>query len=113
MASRGESTADRIDAASSNGSRSEQRGGASRLDSLKAGLNAPGVARAEQEGACFDDRLERYRTVFRPANIHEEWLVEEVALMSLRIRRCQRHEWALRMRVSERAEKCWKEDRGL
>jgi hypothetical protein len=45
--------------------------------------------------------------------VYDEWLIEQAAMLSVRLERCRIHDWALRMLAIERAEGCWDDDRRL
>ena len=103
--------ANRRNAALSTGPRTEQGRAASSRNALKHGLSGAGVVRTEEEAAHVEAVLQEWKDFYRPADAHEEFHVEQAVLMSVRLRRCCRHDWALRLIAVERAGACWDEDR--
>jgi len=65
----------------------------------------------EDEENALQRRVGEWGRALGPVGACENWLVEHMAVNSIRIDRCAHHEIALRNRQARRASVCWEEDR--
>jgi hypothetical protein len=82
-------------------------------DTLSAGVLLPEVEVEDDEDAAIRERYKRWARDYGPATPYQCWLVEQMAVASVRVERCQRHERSLRGSLARRAKVCWEEDRRL
>jgi hypothetical protein len=83
----------------------------SRADALKHGLCSTILVSEDLE--AVSERANEWFYCLKPQNSHQSWQVSKVAIISLRIDRCERMERRLRDRSMLRAELTWDEDRIL
>ncbi|WP_435020271.1 hypothetical protein TA3x_001736 [Tundrisphaera sp. TA3] len=69
------------------------------------------VARVPENQQNVKDREKVYFDALCPQNFFHAWIVEDVALMTLRLERCARIERRERDRIALRAERFWDDDR--
>ena len=103
--------ANRANALKSTGPRSEEGKAVSRLNSTTHGLTATTVALASYDPDLVMQRLAAWNEIRRPVTSHERWLVEQMALATIRIDQSRLEEDCLRTQTSQRAATCWDEDR--
>ncbi len=83
----------------------------SRLNSLKHGLCATVVVPESPE--LIRARSLEWRLALKPQNDYHQWMVDEIAVTSLRVDRSERQERRVRDKKSLRAELFWDDDRKL
>jgi hypothetical protein len=83
----------------------------SRANALKHGLCASVIV--VEDVFLVQDRAAEFFNTLKPQNEFHCWLVNEVALDSIKIDRCERIERRVRDKASLRAEFCWEDDRKL
>jgi hypothetical protein len=83
----------------------------SRLNAIKHGLCCKDVLPEEPEQ--IEARVNQVFEALRPQNEFQAWLVDHVAVCTLRIDRCERMERRARKKIALRAELTWDEDRKL
>jgi hypothetical protein len=83
----------------------------SRANSLKHGLCASVCV--PEDPQAIQDRIAAFFGPLKPQNSFDVWLVDHVAVASLRIDRCERIERRARDKVALRAELTWDDDRKL
>jgi hypothetical protein len=105
--------ANRINAQRSTGPRSPEGKEQSRRNALKHGLAGAGVVLPEDEDKAVERRKVEWHSAFRPGNVFEEWLTEQIVVASVQIDRCQHQERALRAELAVRASTSWDDDRRL
>ena len=103
--------ANRRNAQKSTGPKTEEGKARSRANSLKHGLCASVVVAEDVEQ--LQRRAEEIFYTLKPQNLLHCWLVDQVALISLRVDRSQRIERRVRDKVALRAELTWDDDRRL
>jgi hypothetical protein len=113
MATERQIAANRLNAMKSTGPNTFEGKLASRGNAITHGLTGAGVALPEDEANAVLDRRLAWGQTLGPRNEHESWLVEQAALESIRIDRCQDADRALRVRLADRARTCWDDDRRL
>src|SRR5262249_18189916 len=86
---------------------------ASRRNALKHGLAGSGAVLPEDDLALVEERTAAFRADLRPADAHEEALVEQMALDSVRLERCRKHFVVLCHDYAVRAQLCWDDGRRL
>ena len=64
-----------------------------------------------EDAKAVQERAVAYWCTLRPQNEFHSWLVDQIAVLSLRIDRCERIERRVRDKVALRAELTWDEDR--
>ena len=111
MASPAQLLANRANALKSTGPRTSEGKDASRRNALKHGLAAEALILPDEEGDVVAARMLAWAPKLDPRDEEDCWLVEQVALASVRIDRCQARELALRRRQARRAAARWDEDR--
>jgi hypothetical protein len=113
MATARQIAANQANSLRSTGPRSPQGKAASRANSLKHGLSGRGVVLPHQEADLVDERFVAWCGTLRPRDDFGAWLVETIAVESVRVDRCRLHEVAMRLRMADRAEDFWDIDRKL
>ena len=103
--------ANRRNALKSTGPKTPEGKEKSRANGLKHGLCSSVVV--PEDAAAVQERAMAYWRTLRPQNEFHSWLVDQVAVLTLRVDRCERIERRLRDKVSLRAELTWEEDRRL
>src|SRR3954451_18392353 len=103
--------ANRRNAARSTGPKTEKGKQRSRANALKHGLCATVVV--AEDAKLVQQRASDWFDALKPQNEYQSWLVDEVAIISLRIDRCERMERRARDVKAMRAELCWEDDRRL
>src|SRR3954471_11003919 len=83
----------------------------SRANALKHGLCASVVV--AEDVKLVQQRASEWFEALKPQNEFQSWLVDEVAIISIRIDRCERMERRARDLRAMRAELCWEDDRRL
>ena len=111
MISEARLNANRANALKSTGPRTEEGKAVSRLNSTTHGLTGAGVALASYDPDLLAERVAAWTQMRRPATSHEKWLVEQLALATIRIDHCRLEEDCLRTQTSQRAAICWAEER--
>ncbi|WP_435009958.1 hypothetical protein P12x_001177 [Tundrisphaera lichenicola] len=101
--------ANRRNALKSTGPKTPEGKERSRANALKHGLCSAIVVPESVE--AIQERSSAYYYTLKPQNQFHGWLVNEVALISLRIDRCERIERRVRDKISLRAELTWDDDR--
>jgi hypothetical protein len=97
----------------STGPRSESGKDASKRNALKHGLAGDGVVLTEEVDEEVRQCYEQWAKEFGPATPYQEFLVEQIALNSVRLRQCSGQEIFERSQLSLRAALCWDDDRKL
>ena len=110
MASLAQIEANRRNALKSTGPKTEEGKDASRRNALTHGLTAE-LAALPDEAEAVAARVAEWSPTLGPKGEYDEWLVEEMAVSSLRIERCRGRESALRSRSIGRASLSWDADR--
>jgi len=105
--------ANRKNALKSTGPKSEDGKARVGRNALKHGLTSLKVAVEGEEGRIYEERLAAFRDQFQPKDAWQEWLVEQLAGLSLRLGRIERTEGRLRTVEAWRAGTLWGEDRRL
>src|SRR3954467_10045387 len=103
--------ANRRNAARSTGPKTEEGKQRSRANALKHGLCATVVV--AEDAQLIQKRASDWFDALKPQDEFQSWLVDEVAILSLRIDRCERMERRARDLKAMRAELCWEDDRRL
>ena len=103
--------ANRMNARSYCGPRTETGKANSRRNSLKHGLTGNGIVLPEAEAKAVRDRTILWGLFYRILTDEERWLMRQVALQTVRIDRCQEEDRTLRIQRAIRAEVCWDDDR--
>ena len=111
MATPSQILANRANALKSTGPRTSEGKDASRRNALKHGLAAETLVLPEDEGDAVAERMLAWGPALGPRDEYECWLVEEVALSSVRVDRCRAVERAQRNRQARRASERWDADR--
>lgn len=105
-------TANRENAKKSTGPKTDEGKSRSRRNALKHGLAGSGVALPEDVQAEVARRAEQWNGSFKPVNAWEMWLLEYVALQSVRIETCGKLLSARVALLADRADSAlWDEDR--
>ena len=86
--------ANRRNAALSTGPRTASGKKQSRRNALKHGMTGAGVALPDEDSAAVETRFEAFEADLKPKGAVAEFVVRQVALMSVRMERCARHESA-------------------
>jgi hypothetical protein len=113
MATARQIAANQANSLRSTGPRSPSGKAASRANSLVHGLSGRGIVLPHQELDAIAARLGRWGQSLGARDDHQAWLVETIAVESVRVDRCRLHEVALRLRLAARAEDFWDIDRRL
>jgi hypothetical protein len=103
--------ANQKNALKSTGPRSEQGKLRSRRNALKHGLAGNGLVLPDEEQNEVLRRCAEWNSPLRPWDSFDCWLVERIAIYTLRLDRCALHESTLRTRRAQRAGDCWDADR--
>ena len=103
--------ANRRNAQLSTGPRTPEGKERSRANALKHGLCASVVVPEDLE--AVQRRSNDYFYTLKPQTPFHAWLVDKVAILSLRIDRCERIERRVRDKISLRAELTWDDDKRL
>ena len=103
--------ANRRNALKSTGPRTVEGKAVSRANALKHGLCATVVVPEDME--LVKRRTHDYFFALKPQNELQTWMVDQVAICSIRIDRCERIERRVRDKVCLRAELTWDDDRRL
>jgi hypothetical protein len=103
--------ANRRNAKRSTGPKTEEGKQRSRANALKHGLCASVVV--AEDAKLVRQRASDWFDALKPQCEFHSWLVDEVAIISLRIDRCERMERRARDLKAMRAELCWEDDRRL
>ena len=111
MISEARLNANRANAQKSTGPRTEEGKAVSRLNSTTHGLTGTGVALASYDPDLVAQRVAAWTAMRRPVTSHEKWLVEQMALATIRIDQCRLEEDCLRTLTSQRAVNFWDEER--
>ena len=106
--------ANRENAKRSTGPNTEHGKRQSRRNALKHGLSGAGVALPESMEEAVQERAQNWNSSLKPINAWELWLLEFVALNTLRVEECAKMAYQRRRAVAERADSLlWDEDRNL
>jgi hypothetical protein len=103
--------ANRRNAQRSTGPKTEEGKQKSRANALKHGLCASVVV--AEDAKLVQRRASDWFDALKPQNEFQSWLVDEIAIISLRIDRCERMERRARDVKAMKAELCWEDDRRL
>ena len=103
--------ANRKNALKSKGPTTAEGKSRSRANSLKHGLCA--VVVVAEDLALVQERSLYWFNAIKPQNEAQAWLVNRVAILSIRIDRGERMERRARDKKALRAELCWEDDRAL
>jgi hypothetical protein len=103
--------ANRRNARLSTGPKTAEGKAKSRANALKHGFCASVVVVEDQE--AIETRSLEWFYALNPQNRYQAWMVDEMAVVSLRIDRSERLERRARDKRSLRAELCWDDDRKL
>src|SRR5882724_1270737 len=103
--------ANRRNAARSTGPKTEEGKQKSRANALKHGLCASVVV--AEDAKLIQQRASAWFDALKPQCEFHSWLVDQVAILSIRIDRCERMERRARDVKAMRAELCWEDDRRL
>ncbi len=105
--------ANRRNAGRSTGPKSEEGKARAGRNAWKHGLTTVKGAVGAEEDAIRDARVAAFRDQFRPRDDWQDFLVDQMAGVSLRLGRIERVEARLREVAAWRAENLWNEDRRL
>jgi hypothetical protein len=97
----------------STGPRTEEGKEQSRRNALTHGMTGAGIVLAEDVEEAIHERFEQWAQEFGPATPYQRFLVEQIALNSVRLEQCSRQEIYERGQLSLRASCCWYDDRKL
>ena len=111
MISEARLNANRANALKSTGPKTEEGKAISRLNSTTHGLTGAGVALASYDPDLVAQRVAAWSEMRRPVTSRERWLVEQIALATIRIDQCRLEEDCLRTQTAHRAAVCWFEER--
>ncbi len=111
MTSLAQISANRANAAKSTGPTTVEGKDASRRNALTHGMAARTLVLPVEEGELIAARIVAWTPVLAPRDKFDAWLVEQVAVSSVRIEHCQAHENSLRTGQATRAALCWDIDR--
>jgi hypothetical protein len=103
--------ANRRNALRSTGPKTEEGKQKSRANALKHGLCASVVV--AEDAKLVQQRASDWFDALKPQSEFHSWLVDEVAILSIRIDRCERMERRARDVKAMKAELCWEDDRRL
>ena len=110
MATLKQIAANRRNALKSTGPVSEEGKNQSRRNALKHGLAGSGVVLPLSERAAVEDRIAEWHSSLKPFDNYENWLLEVVAIESIRVDRCRVQDRALRQEQIHRACDSWDQD---
>ncbi len=102
--------ANRKNALRSTGPRTQEGKDRSRMNCLKHGLTSE-VIRVPEDAESVADRSRSWLGAFKPQNLYHAWIMDEMAVLTVRLDRSGRIERRLRDKVSLRAELFWDDDR--
>jgi hypothetical protein len=105
--------ANRLNSLKSTGPTSIEGREISRRNALKHGLSGKGIVLPEKEAEVIAQRKAEWKESFRPENELDVWLVEQVAVASVQVERCQAQEDVLREQYAGRVADHWEADRRL
>ena len=111
MATARQIAANRRNATRSTGPRTREGKETSRGNALKHGLSGKGVVLPDEETKAVQARVAEWGPEFKPSGEFESWLVEVVAVESVRIDLCFVKDAQIREAKARRAAACWEEDR--
>jgi hypothetical protein len=111
MATARQISANRRNAALSTGPTTEEGKARSRRNALTHSLTGAGVVVGDADVDAIAERLDAWRAELRPSSPHQEWLLRQVVVSSLRVEHCQELEADLRAYRAGRAAACWDADR--
>jgi hypothetical protein len=94
----------------STGPKSQEGKDHSRMNALKHGLCSE-VVRSPEDEAALGARARSWVDALKPQNMYHAWLIDEIAVLTLRINRCERIDRRARDAASIRAEESWDDDR--
>jgi hypothetical protein len=94
----------------STGPKTQEGKDRSRMNSLKHGLCSE-VVRVPEDEAAHGARARSWINALKPQNMYHAWLIDEIAVLTLRIERCGRIDRRVRDLASIRAEESWDDDR--
>ena len=80
------------------------------MNSLKHGLCSE-IVRVPEDFEAINTRARQWLGALKPQNNYHAWLMDEVAIITIKLDRCERMERRLRDEVSLRAEQYWDDDR--
>jgi hypothetical protein len=106
MSSQKRIDANRRNAQNSTGPRTKEGKDRSRLNALKHGLRAEEIMLPTEDPQAFKEHLEAWINDWQPPSMARRHLVEQAAVATWRIRRCNRLETA---RITERVEEAYEE----
>ena len=84
---------------------------AGRRAGLRMALAGSWTVLPEDEHAAVRERADQWSRSLRPRDAHEGWIVEQFAMLTLRLERCQLQERARRELLASRATTHWDADR--
>ena len=102
--------ANRRNALKSTGPSSENGKKQSRRNALKHGLAGAGLVLPPEESAAVERRIAEWHSSLKPFDNYETWLLEVVAVESIRIDRCRIQDRVLRDEQVRRACDTWDDD---
>ena len=103
--------ANRRNALKSTGPRTAEGKAVSRANALKHGLCASVIV--PEDPALIQARAEEIYKAFKPYTDYQSWHVDQAAMLTIRIDRCERMERRVRDKNCLRAELTWDDDRRL
>ena len=103
--------ANRQNATKSTGPKTLDGKSRSRRNSLKHGLTGAGVALPSEDAEAVQERFDALETELRPGSVLARVLIQRVALFSIRLERCARHETVYLSEKIRGAEGRFDEDR--
>lgn len=103
--------ANRANAKKSTGPATVEGKAASRRNSLEHGLAGEGVLLPDDISAAVAERKKFWRQRFEPNDAHEEWLLDQMVVSSVRVDFCQSREAGLQGYFCRRASRFWDQDR--
>src|SRR5258708_9718772 len=103
--------ANRRNALRSTGPKTEEGKQRSRANALKDGLCATVVV--AEDAKLVQQRASDWFDALKPQDEFQSWMVDEIAILSLRIDRCERMERRARAVEAMPAGPCWEADRRL
>ena len=113
MTSEAQIIANRENAQKSTGPKSLEGKAQSSLNATTHGLSRPGARLKSYESELVGQRIAEWTAYRAPRTDRERWLVEQVALATVRIDYCNIEENALRASTSQLASICWDEERRI
>ncbi len=110
MISQKQLDANRRNASKSTGPVTEDGKKQSRRNSLKHGLAGSGLVLPEVDAAAVQERMAEWNSSLKPFDPYEMWLLEVVAVESIRVDRCRIQDRVLRDEQIRRACESWDDD---